>query len=212
MENNHDDSFYIIRDLETLRVFADPLRAQVFEILAKKPQTVNDVAEKLGLSSSKLYYHFNLMEKHGLIEVVETRLVGNLIEKIYRTVARDLEIDHSLLNFSESGENEGIDEVVHSLLETTREDISRSLQARYRSLAEGAPKVPRRILMNRIQVYLTDEKFHEFEQKLFDLFREFEQADLQTGRDREGVQLFSLAAFLYPSFYYNPPTEEKDSL
>ncbi len=209
MKNNQPKDSFIIHDLDTLRVFADPTRSQIYEILAQEPQTVNAVAEKLGLASSKLYYHFNLLEKHGLVKVVETRLVGNLVEKIYSVIARDLEIDHDLLRFSENGEYEGIDEVVRALLETTREDINRSLHARYSSLESGEQKVPRKMLINRVQAYLTEEQVRRFEQKLFDLLEEFEQTESQPDHNREGVQLFSLAAFLYPSFYYSPSKDEK---
>ena len=43
-----------IKDLETLKVLADPLRLQIIEVLAPEPQTVNQIAQQLGLSRSRL--------------------------------------------------------------------------------------------------------------------------------------------------------------
>ena len=52
---------YLIQDLEALRVIADPLRAQIINLLVTEPQTVRQVAEKLRVTPSKLYYHFSLL-------------------------------------------------------------------------------------------------------------------------------------------------------
>ena len=52
------EGVFVINDLETLKVVADPVRNQIMEVLEKKPQNVKEVAEKLGLAPSKLYYHF----------------------------------------------------------------------------------------------------------------------------------------------------------
>ena len=60
----------MINDLESLKVFSDPLRNQIMEILAPEKLTINQIAKKLGLAPSKLYYHINLLEKHGLIQEV----------------------------------------------------------------------------------------------------------------------------------------------
>ncbi|MGB7093974.1 MAG: winged helix-turn-helix domain-containing protein, partial [Anaerolineales bacterium] len=58
----------MVKDLETLKILADPLRNQILEILAPEKLTINQMAEKLGLAPSKLYYHINLLEKYGLIQ------------------------------------------------------------------------------------------------------------------------------------------------
>ena len=73
MEN--DKSILLITDRSTLKVIADPLRAQIFEALTTGAYTIRQISEKLNLAPSRLYYHFALLEKHGLIHVVETRKV-----------------------------------------------------------------------------------------------------------------------------------------
>ena len=75
-----------ITDLESLKVLADPLRLSILEYLMK-PSTVKRIAEKLGKPPTKLYYHFNLLEQHGLIQLVDTRVVSGIIEKHYQATA-----------------------------------------------------------------------------------------------------------------------------
>ena len=75
-----------IDSLETLKVLSDPLRIQlVAAIRARNEQaelaTVKYLAERFDRSPKKLYYHINLLEKHQLIEVADTRLVSGIVEK-----------------------------------------------------------------------------------------------------------------------------------
>jgi predicted Rossmann fold nucleotide-binding protein DprA/Smf involved in DNA uptake len=69
----------IITDLEAVKAIADPLRNQIIEVLSPAPMTVNQIAEKLGLAPSNLYYHVNLLEKHGFLKVINTTIRGNII-------------------------------------------------------------------------------------------------------------------------------------
>lgn len=90
---------FIIRDLATLKVIAEPLHTQIYGALVQEPLTIKQVGERLGIIPTKLYYHFNLMEGAGLIRVVETRSVNSIIEKLYWVIAENLELDPDLLTF-----------------------------------------------------------------------------------------------------------------
>ena len=62
---------FLVDDLEALKVIAHNTRLDILQSL-KRPKTVKEIAKLLKLPATKLYYHVNLMEKHGLIQVVET--------------------------------------------------------------------------------------------------------------------------------------------
>ena len=141
---------FIIEDRETLKVMVDPLRSQILEILLSTPHTIKQTAGKLGLAASKLYYHFNLLEKHGLIDVVETRMVGNLEEKRYQAVSTDFELAPGLINTSTEDGKAVANEVFVNTIDATRDDLLRSLQARYFQLDHGAPEHPRHVVLNRV--------------------------------------------------------------
>jgi len=195
---------YFIHDLDTLRAIADPVRVQILEILLVKPGTVRDVAEKMGLAASKLYYHFNTLEKLGLIEVKETRMVANLLEKIYQTQVQSLDISPELLVFSPEDDNENLISIFRSTLATTIEDLSRSMHARSLQLQQGAAEQPRETMIRRDVIRVSDEKAREFLEKMRALCDEFETQASENPAD----QVYALTVAFYPSFYF-PDSENK---
>jgi DNA-binding transcriptional ArsR family regulator len=202
MEENYKKKTFIIKDMDTLRAIADPLRPQILEILVHKAQTVKQVAEKLGLAPGKLYYHFNLLEKHGLIEVAETRQVANMIEKLYRATASEIDLEPSLLSFSTDQGKESINTLLTSTLDSTREDLKRSLQARAYNLEKGAKPHPRKAFVNRALSHIPDAQADEFAERLLALIKEFEGKDQQTGTEDEGHHPYALTVAFYPSYFY----------
>lgn len=192
---------YIIRDLETLRVVADPLRSQILDLLIQEPQTVKQVADKLGDSPNKLYYHFSLLEKQHLIEISETRMVANMLEKVYRAIARHIDIDPSLISFTNEEGRVAMHAFVTPVIDATRQDLVRSLQARQIQIESGAVQHPRPIFIAREVSHLSDERMVEFSERLQALVNEF----VKTG---EGVPTseapsYALTVAFYPSFYYD---------
>ena len=192
---------FIIEDRETLKVMADPLRSQILEILLNTPHTIKQTAGKLGLAASKLYYHFNLLEKHGLIEVVETRKVANLEEKLFQAVALDFELAPGLLTTATEEGKDVANELFISTIEATRDDLLRSLQARYFQLDHGAPEHPRRVVLNRVVSRIPESQAQEFQQRLCALLEEFEAANSAEGAGETFPYAFMAA--LYPSFYFD---------
>jgi len=191
---------FIIHDRETLKVMADPLHGQIIEILLDTPHTIKQTAAKLGLAASKLYYHFNLLEKHGLIEVVETRRIANLEEKHYQAVATRFELAPGLLTTSTEEGKAVANEMMTSIIDTTRDDILRSLQARYFQLEQGAPEHPRRLIINRLVSRLSESQVAEFQDRLCALLEDFQAADCPPGTPE--VRPYAFTALLYPSFYF----------
>lgn len=197
---------FTIKDFETLKVVADPLRGQIMESLLKESHTANQIADLLGLATSKLYYHMNLLEKHGLIKVVDTTTRGNLIEKHYRVSALNYGVDHELLNFSTEEGKQHIHDMFNSILDTTRDDIKRSLEARAFNLEQGAEEHPRRVLTMRTLGSMSDEKANEFMDRFQELVHEFESYE----GDQEDNQVHALTIMLYPSFHYDHTEENTE--
>jgi DNA-binding transcriptional ArsR family regulator len=202
MAENVDSSF-VIGDLDTLKVISDPLRGQILEALVFEPMTVKQVAEKLGVAPTKLYYHIRVMEKHGLIKVVETRVVSGIIEKQYRATAPRLKVEPSLLTSNSDTGKENINTVLLSTIETTREDILRSLQARYFELEEDT----RCMLISRQLSRFSDKFADEFCQRLDALLKEFSNANT----DSADMQTYALTIAFYPSFYFHEPTSKENA-
>lgn len=191
----------MIEDLDTLKVFADPLRNQVMEILAAGPRTIGQVADKLGLQASKLYYHFSLLEKHDFIRVVDTQVKGNLLEKLYWLTAYQCKLAPEIFNFSTPAGQETTLTTMVTTIETTREDLTRSLQARAYQLERGAEEHPREVLIFRELADLTDEQANAFLARLRALAKEFEAFKKSPAREDAHTRALTIAC--YPSFYYD---------
>jgi DNA-binding transcriptional ArsR family regulator len=202
LEDFTPQNLFIINDLETLRVMADPLRTQIYEILLQAPASVSQVADRLGLAPSRLYYHVNRMEKLGLLRVVETRMVANIVEKFYRSVAVALDVSPELLNFSTDEGKEAITELVVSGLDATREDIMRSFQARLFNLEHGEQEKQRSVNLSRVTARVSDAYAEEFHARLRALIEEFQGQDLRPAQGEEQGQNYALLIAFYPSFYY----------
>jgi DNA-binding transcriptional ArsR family regulator len=206
MEDIKVASVFVIRDLETLRVIADPLRAQIVEVLAMEPLTVKQVADRLGLASSKLYYHVKLLEEHGLIRVADTRMVSGIVEKQYRATAGHVAVDDSLLTFATDQGKQNLYTILASTVDTTRADILRSVEARLFELEQGGEQQPRRVLLSRDVSRIPEARAEEFHQRLATLIHEFNDAD-EPGPAGRAHQPYALTVAFYPSFYY-PQTQE----
>lgn len=65
----------------------DPVRSRLLDELAAEPASAAAVAARLGLPRQKVNYHLNVLEAHGLIELVEVRARGGLRERVLRATA-----------------------------------------------------------------------------------------------------------------------------
>ncbi|MCR8643931.1 winged helix-turn-helix domain-containing protein [Paenibacillus sp. N1-5-1-14] len=74
-----------LSDVEMIKVMLDPRRYLIMKHAEKEPVTVKQLAEKLDEKPSRLYYHVNKLEEIGVLQLVETKTQGNLIEKYYQT-------------------------------------------------------------------------------------------------------------------------------
>jgi DNA-binding transcriptional ArsR family regulator len=82
-----DDQF-VITDVATLKALADPLRVRILLALAEVAMTVKELAQHLETGTTRLYYHVNMLERHGLVKVVERRMVSGIEERRYQAVAK----------------------------------------------------------------------------------------------------------------------------
>jgi DNA-binding transcriptional ArsR family regulator len=202
MEQFKQENTHFIRDLETLKVLADPLRTQILDLLQPQALTVKEMASRLGLAPGKLYYHVNMLEKHGLVRVVETRQVANLTEKWFRAAAANLDVDPALLSSVTLEGQENILSILRSTLEATREDILRSMQARFFELGQGAEPHPRRAIINRTLSQISEEQAEAFAGRLVELIEEFEEASRPSSAEGEANHPYALTIAYFPSFYY----------
>lgn len=115
MKNTHR-----IKDLQQVRLLADPLKLQLLQAFAESAKTTKQVAAELGESVTKLYRHVDALHDSGLLEVVEEKQKRGTIERTFRAVARRFEVDHSL--FADEAGDEGSD-AVREMLRASEAEI-----------------------------------------------------------------------------------------
>lgn len=163
---------FIITDLETLKVLADPLRLSIVEYL-NKPGTVKQIARKIGKPPTKLYYHFNLLEKHLLIQMVDTRIVSGIVEKHYQASAKTYRLERNLLSPSAEGFDENLDLMLSGVMGNMRGDLRESILAGVADVSDTAPP-HRRVMMTQGRMMLTPQQAEAFYQRMLELLKEFD--------------------------------------
>ena len=160
-----------IGNLETLRMLADPLRMRVMSAFADRPDTpvtVKQLAAQLDVRPTRLYYHVNLLEEHGLIRVASSRVVSGIIEKSYVPAARSITIDRELLKVSAAG-REATAASITALMQATANEIALSLE----SAAGQTAAEKRQMHIGKAGAHLAPEAHAEFFKRLEELLEEF---------------------------------------
>lgn len=180
---------HTITTLEALKVFSDPLRQQIIEALLDGAKTVKQVASELELAPTKLYYHVNLLEEHGLIQVTETRIVSGIIEKHYVAAAREYLIERSLMTPGQNMSDEGLEIAFDAMIEPIRTDLHKSLKQGLIDTSEDAPE-QRKFRMWRAMSHLSEAQAVEFYarlEKLIDEFNAFKEGDASPDDQHYGL-------------------------
>lgn len=82
-----DLALAVIRESHRAAALLDPTRQELLAHLAQ-PNSASGLARELGVPRQRLNYHLKVLERAGLLELVEERRKGNCIERVVRATAR----------------------------------------------------------------------------------------------------------------------------
>jgi DNA-binding transcriptional ArsR family regulator len=171
---------------EQIRAYVNPTRMTILALLAQEKASVSGVARQLGVHPANLTHHFKLLEKTGLIDLVEKRETGKNLEKYYRAKA---------YNFTVSASDQPTDQKLLAL-SILRDNLTSALK----TLAD--PSDERAVLGVLKSVRLHPEDVEKFGEKLLALSEEFASHAAETG------VVYSLNVSLYPTEAGNAPARE----
>jgi DNA-binding transcriptional ArsR family regulator len=117
---------YTLKDLEQVKVLADPLRIRILEAFCVE-RTTKQVAELLGEKPTKLYHHVDTLERVGLIALSRTRQNRGTVEKYYLAVARTFRADSRVFQPKEKEVSEkraAIQQMISTILDTTATELA----------------------------------------------------------------------------------------
>jgi DNA-binding transcriptional ArsR family regulator len=141
-----------------------------------EPMTAAALAERLTLPRTRVYYHLDLLQRHGFIAIVDLR-VESMAERVYRAVASSFRVDRRLLGAEERSLNEARSE----LLEATAQDVRR------------VPSSDDELLVQRSFVRLNPERHKKLRAALVALVKDYSISE------PEGTEVeIAIAIFAYP--------------
>ncbi len=196
----------MVIDPALLRVLSDPARSFIVYSLIDHAKTVKMLGAEMQCPPTRLYYHVQQLEKHGLIRVERSRLVSGILEKHYRAVARDFPLDRSSLQAS-SWRKPGSEDLLAFVFDQTRLDISRGIESGRIDLNRPAPTVGS-LMAYRNVLKLDPAQATRLYQRLHDFWMEYEAIAKSPASDG---QFFAFSVALYPNAVAALPEAESSS-
>lgn len=188
--NDYDMSEKKLTTLEQVRVLADSTRLRIMQALFKqgRPMTVKQVADLLEEEPHRLYHHMTMLEKAGLVKLVDIVVKSGIAEKYYCPAVESLRIDERLLQAQAIPDVEfyqGITAVLDVLSANIRRSIERGLLGTEASLP-ATLRFSKPLRLTREQAQVLNQKVGEF----------YEQLRKQGSRDGEFE--YQLGVIFYP--------------
>lgn len=116
----------VLRDESQTKAYLHPVRIRILELLADRRMTMTMVARALDVHPANLTYQFKKLLAVKLIELVEERDTGRVVEKYYRAVATGFEVRRGRAPGGDAGQR---------ALRVLRDDLARTIPR----LSDGAP-------------------------------------------------------------------------
>lgn len=178
----------LIDDLRALEAINSPTRLRILYQLVE-PTTVREIADRLGVPVTRLYYHINALEEVGLIEVVETRKSGARLQRVYRAVAKQFQPGPELLENAEDPERVA-EAAAGTVLDGARVDAVAGLTQHIEAISRGED--PPAGAMGRSVVRLNPKDAERFAERL----KEF--VDEMSEQEDRGGEEYALSFVFFP--------------
>lgn len=153
-----DEAF--ITDPSQFESLSSPTRIRILKLCAD-PLSVRQIADRLGVPATRLYYHVNLLEDAGFLQVVHTRKSGARLEKLYRVAGKSItpgpELIHNVDDIEAAAKA-----LASIVIEPARVEAEHVLTKRLDGEEQAWD-------MSRTLAHLTPEEFEEISAKLRDI-------------------------------------------
>jgi predicted transcriptional regulator len=147
-------------------------------MLSKEKRTISSVAKELDVHPANITHHFKLLEKIGLIRLVEKRDTGKNLEKYYRAIAYTFTVNQSVTG------NTNKSALALSIL---RNDLSVAINTAQKE--DNSKEIIALLTTARI----SSDELHKFTAKLNKLIEDFQACDSKNGT------VYNINLSLYPN-------------
>ena len=179
----------IIDDVSMLKALADPIRMTLLDLTMGQPDrtwTARELASQVGVLPTNIYYHLNMLERHGLLQVRDTRVVNGIIEKHYGAGQRSVTFHRRA--------NDGGDEtrdLALGIIDKARDDIHDGLKMESMTMSPEAPD-SERMMVTTGRVHIPEDQIAGFRAELVQMAARYEGGRTEDCR-------FTILITIYPS-------------
>lgn len=172
--------FLEVEDPKVFEVLNNPLRFRIVRRLVE-PKSIREVAEEMGAPPTRLYYHFNLLQEVGVIQVVETRKVGAMLQKVFQTRAKSFRPSRKLTQ-SDLAPEELARITAGVVIDGAAADAVEALTWNFAAMKEDKPEERRPGSIGRALGFFTKDEAKAFGEKLERFIaEEFDERDRDVG-------------------------------
>ncbi|MEO1290243.1 MAG: helix-turn-helix domain-containing protein, partial [Chloroflexota bacterium] len=185
----------------------DPMRQKIIHQMIQQPKTVQQIAEVLDVPFTRLYYHINLLEKHNIICVVDTRAMSGAVEeKYYQVAAYQFIVPRQMLTLGHPEQEESLNVFLSAMLDETANDIRTSVQSGHIDMAKESPD-SNALLLRRGLMRMPSEKASQFHTDLMALIKQY-QSETHTDDDT----YYGVTVAIYPSAFLEWNASDDDEV
>lgn len=178
-----------------LRVLADPVRSFIVYSLVTEAKTVKQLAAELDCPPTRLYYHLEQLQKHGLVFVERTRVVSGITEKSYRAAAKDWVLDRSELAAGQGYDQARLDALLAFVFDQSRLEIQRQAEAGALDLSQRAPTRGSLVAYRNV-LKLSDAQADRLYARLLAFWQEYDEIAKEPA---EHGRFYAFSVALYPN-------------
>jgi len=165
----------VISDAGTLKAVAEPLRIQILMELSPGPKTVKEIAADLDVPPTRLYYHFKILERAGLIRVAGRRMVSGIEERSYAATAS------SWTTAPDATDTIVASGIIDGLLGVVRAELELALRSKP-GVPVGEPSSPVPAL-SLTRLALSEAEVREVQERIESIMEDFgEEGDAPVGK------------------------------
>lgn len=147
-----------ISDIEGLKALSHPVRMRILEELAARDASVVDLAESLGTTRHRLYYHVKKLAEAGLVESAGEREDAGVTEQVWRAAAKSFTIDEHFSPVAIKG-------AINTMFRRTSREVAEQMKQ---------PEGKRTLDVLRGTANLTTEQVREIVQRVHQMATEME--------------------------------------
>lgn len=97
-------SLHVLKNLDQVKVLANPLRLRILEAFSQKAMTTKQLAKELGGNPTRFYHHVDALVHAGLLQLVRTHQNRGTMERYYTAIAKEFIVDRGYLEFAQGEE------------------------------------------------------------------------------------------------------------